>query len=346
MNDKTLYKYLIILAALFANIDLFAQKLKITDMVCEYQHNPDLIDAMNPRLSWKLGSRERDVLQTAYEIKVGTTDKAAGSWNTGKVNSDRSVLVAYSGSLLLSGQKYYWKVRVWDNHRHVTDWSTVQSWQMGLLNKTDWQAKWIQVPQPTNGKVCPAPMFRKSFKLAAAIKKARLYITSLGLYEASINGKKVGDQYFTPGWTSYSNRLQYQAYDVTDMVNPDTNVAVVTVGDGWYRGNLGFIKQRNIYGKEVGLLFQLTVEYANGTKEIIASDGSWKSSMDGPIRASDIYNGETYDGRLEQKGWQMPGYDDSKWQVIKLMDPYSGQLITSASPAVRKHEVFKDIYRR
>jgi alpha-L-rhamnosidase len=343
MSYKTLTRYLFMLTILLFSTTAVAQKLKVSDLVCEYRKNPDLLDSPNPRLSWKLASEERNTMQTAYEVKVGTSAKATGSWSTGKVNSDQSVLVPYAGSALLSGQKYYWQVRVWDNHGNASGWSAIQSWQMGLLNKTDWQAKWIQPAQPTDGKVSPVPTFRKGFKLAGAVKSARLYITSLGLYEANINGKRVGDRYFAPGWTSYHNRLQYQAYDVTDLLNKGDNVAGVMVGDGWYRGNLAFSKQRNLYGKEVGLLFQMEVEYVGGKKEIIVSDNSWKSSLDGPIRASDIYNGETYDAILATTAWLKPGYNDNKWQGVKLMEPYTGQLLAQVGPPVRKHEVFKAV---
>lgn len=177
---------------------------------------------------------------------------------------------------------------------------------MGLLSVDDWHAAWIQPDlQEDTLKSNPAPMLRKEFALKNAVEQARLYITSLGLYEAEINGQRIGDQVFTPGWTSYDNRLQYQTYDVTELLQNGANAIGVTLGDGWYRGRMGWHNTRNIYGEKLALLAQLQVDYADGSREMIGTDATWNSAT-GPILYSDIYDGEHYDARLEKKAGRKP----------------------------------------
>jgi len=235
----------------FAPLHVLAQSLKVSEPTCEYRINPGGIDVKIPRLSWKLLSVNRNVVQTAYEIRVSEDAKSIAKghgllWTSGKVHSNRSVLVDYGGPELKSRQLCYWRVRVWDNKGKVSPWSSVNHWEMGLFNAREWQANWIQAAEETNGKPMPNPMFRNEFKAAKQVRKARLYITSHGLYEARINGKRVGVDYFTPGWTSYHKRLQYQVYDVLDLLKQGDNVAFVTLGDGWFRGYLEFNNKRNL----------------------------------------------------------------------------------------------------
>src|SRR5690606_22785465 len=131
-----------------------------------------------------------------------------------------------------------WQVRVWDNKGKVSDWSAVNFWETGLLAAADWKAKWIQHGQETPEASGPSPMFRKTWQIKGKIKQARLYITSYGLYEAYLNGKQVGDAYFTPGWTSFNHQLQYQVYDVSSLLTNGENTMGVVLGDGWYRTKL------------------------------------------------------------------------------------------------------------
>jgi alpha-L-rhamnosidase len=340
---QTLLLLLLFPAALFSQ----GQSLVVKELSCNYKTNPIGIGAAEPQLAWKLFTGQQGTLQTAYEVRVGFTikDLTGGKnlvWNSGKVNSDESAHVYYAGTPLISKQRYYWQVRVWDNYKNVSPWSEVNYWETGVLNAGDWSAKWIETAQATEGKVGPAPMFGKSFTLAKPVKQARLYITAHGLYEARLNGSRVGKDYFTPGWTSYHKRLQYQTYDVTAALKTGTNTALVSVGDGWYRGNLEFNFKRNTYGKEVGLLFQLEVEYADGQKDIIGSDGSWHSSFNGPVRASDIYNGETYDSRLE-KNLTVTSFNDKGWQGVKVTDAGYANLVAPLGPPVVKHERFHPV---
>lgn len=329
---------LVMCALLLLGFGATAQKLSVGALVCEYQSNPVGIDITKPRLSWKLTSDQRNVMQTAYELKVSTNpDMKNPVYSSGKVKSDNSVFVEYAGPELISRERYYWQVKVWDNKGAASEWSAVNFWEMGLLHPSDWTASWIKSTNPADTADGASPMFRTSFALNKPVRSARLYVTSHGIYEAYINGHKVGNDYFTPGWTSYSTRLQYQVYDVASMLNKGNNAAGAIIGDGWYRGHLD--KWKNIYGKDVSLLFQLEVTYTDGTKTSVVTDSNWKTA-DGAVRSSSLYNGELYDGRMEKSGWESIGYNDSKWLPVSVLDLSKTNLIAPVIGSVKKHEVF------
>ena len=309
--------------------------------------NPMGLDVLQPRFGWQLVAERRNVLQTDYEIRVAanSTELSAGKkllWNSGKTQSDASVWVPYNGPTLVSGKKYWWQVRVWDNAGNVSNWSEPAFWQMGLLKPTDWKAKWISLAVPEDP-TQPSPMFRKEFATKKKIVSATAYITAHGLYEAQINGQRVGQDYLTPGWTVYQKRLQYQAYDVTNLLKSGLNAVGVTLGNGWWRGNIGWAHVNGFYGKDISLLFQLEVEYADGSSQTIGSDGSWKYTTDGPVRNSEIYHGETYDARLKQLGWSSPDFNDSKWSIAAVKDFSNENLIGTYNEPIRKHETFKPV---
>ena len=201
-----------------------ATKPGITNLRTEYKTNPVGIDIQQPRLSWEIISGRYNVMQTNYQIRVAATieDLKSGNnllWNTGKVNSDQSIHVPYEGPVLKSGQRIYWQVRIWDDNDSPSVWSEIVYWEMGLLFPSDWQALWISKAneQDISGSR-PCPVFRKEFILDKEISSARAYVTCLGLYEMELNGQPIGDQIFTPGWTSYNNRLQYLTYDITQYI--------------------------------------------------------------------------------------------------------------------------------
>jgi alpha-L-rhamnosidase len=319
--------------------------LAITNLRCEYKTNPIGIDARLPRLSWELDSPQRGAVQSAYQVRVAESAEAlpAGGpllWDSGRVASDETAHVPYSGPELRSGQRCYWQVRAWDGAGQPSAWSEPAFWEMGLLSPADWQAAWIEPGLPediaTSG---PAPMLRSVFTMDGSVTSARAYITALGLYEAEINGRRVGDQRFTPGWTAYQKRVQYQTYDVTELLRPGANAIGITLGDGWYRGYIGFQGQRNFYGDHLALLVQIRIVYADpqggaGRVQWVCSGEGWRAAT-GPIRMSDLYNGESYDARLERPGWSEPGYDDGDWAPVQVVERSKEILVAPVGPAVR-----------
>jgi alpha-L-rhamnosidase len=326
-----------------ASIPGITQKLQLAELTTEYQTSPVGLDVTQPRFSWILVSSQRDILQTAYELRVSTDGNFKSiAWQTGKVNSDQSAFISYSGPPLKAKQQYYWQARAWDNKGNASPWSKPASFETGLLTTDNWKASWIEPAIPGDSSGGPAPILRREFDLKKAVKSARLYITSHGLYETHINGKRVGNEYLTPGWTSYNKRLQYQTYDVTGLLKQGRNATGALLGDGWYRGNLAWGGLKNIYGKTLGLLYQLEVTYMDGSTELIISDAQWKSST-GPIRKAGIYYGEAYDARLEKKNWTQPGFSDTDWQGVNVIPGGKENIVASYGPPVRKHETFKPI---
>ncbi|PWB27194.1 alpha-L-rhamnosidase [Flavobacterium sp. HTF] len=331
----------IIFLCLFLQIVTVKAQTQVTSFTTEGLTNPLGIDNPKPHFSWQLVSRQRNTMQLAYEIKVAESETGFNKnvlWTTGKVVSGESLHIPYGGKSLESGKRYYWQVRVWDNKGKTTTWSSTSYWQMGLLKEDDWVAQWIS-PGYEEDSERASPLLRKEFIVGKKVKSATAYITAHGLYEAQINGKKVGDKYFTPGWTSYKKRLQYQVYDVSNMFKTGNNAIAVMLGNGWYRGYFSFGNTKNIYGTDISLLFQLNITYTDGSTETISSDGSWKSST-GAVRSSNIYAGETIDARLEKTGWAMPGFNDQDWTgVIKQSFP-KNTLIGTYNEPVTKHEKF------
>jgi alpha-L-rhamnosidase len=324
-----------------------AQTLKVVNPVCEYQSNPLGIDVTTPRFSWQLVSTKNNVLQTAYEIRVGADAASVAKgqklvWESGKTASAQSLHVPYGGPALKSKQRLFWQVRVTDNQKNTSAWSEVRWWEMGLLSPSDWTAQWITSGLPEDSVNGPVPMFRKAFEVKKDVRSARAYITSKGMYEAFINGTRIGNDYLTPGWTSYKKRLQYQVYDVTTLVGNGNNVIGTMLGNGWYRGPLAWEKNKKIYGDKTALLFQLEITYTDGTTERINSDTSWKLSL-GPIRSSEIYHGEVYDARQEKAGWMKTGFDDSGWKTPQSLNDAKDFLIATYGPPVKKHETFKPV---
>ena len=302
--------------------------VRVTDLRCEYLTNPLGLDVRQPRLSWRLESNLRGTRQTAYQVRVNSDQGEV--WDSGKVASDASIQQVYQGQPLASRQRVGWQVRVWDEHDQDSAWSKPARWEMGLLEPADWQAAWI-TPDPALAAACPR--LRAVFTVDAPVQRARLYITSRGLYTAELNGQPVSDWLFTPGWTAYQNRLQYQTYDVTRLLTPGRNAIGVTLGDGWYRGRVG-----RGYGQELALLAQIEITYADGRVQVVGSDESWKAAA-GPILKSDIYDGEDYDARLEQPGWSTGSYDDAAWAGVQVSrEPAAprASLVAQMSPPVRR----------
>ena len=325
---------------------LRSQELQVEALRTEYQQNPVGLDARAPRMSWRMQAVRRGTMQSAYQLRVASDSvslQRAPHWDSGKQQSEASILRPYGGPALRSRTRYYWQVRVWDDSGRASPWSAPAFWEMGLLDRADWTARWITPDLSEDStRANPSPMLRREFKLARDIASARLYVTSLGLNATELNGQRVSDRLFRPGWTSYDKRLQYDTYDVTALVRPGANALGAMLGDGWYRGHLGFEGKRNNYGTRLGLLAQLVVRYANGQTQVVGTDDKWKAST-GPILTSDIYDGETYDARLEKLGWSRAGYDDRAWRGVRKLDGVSASLVAPVGPPVRRMQQLKPV---
>lgn len=332
---------------IFTGIVIVSAKTNVKNPLAEYHFNPIGIDVQKPRFSWQMLSDGTNVMQSAYEIRVASSIAHLKSnknllWSTAKVKSDQSTNVDYAGTPLKSMQRAYWQVRIWDNKDKASAWSEPALWEMGILDKAMWKAEWITMADEKKSETSlPSHYYRHEFSINKKISSARVYVTSLGLYQLFINGKKVGDQLFTPGFTSYKKRIQYQTYDVTSMLQPQNAIGAL-VGDGWYRGYLGWDGFRAYYGDQLALLVQLHVNYTDGTSETIVTDKNWKSSY-GAIQESDIYNGEKYDARLEMVGWANSGFNDNKWNNISILSHSKDIFVASNGLPVKAIQEIKPI---
>jgi alpha-L-rhamnosidase len=283
-----------------------------THLTCEYQAGPLGIDAVRPRLSWQLQSSVRGERQTAYRILAGPSPQSltqdnGNLWDSGKVLTGNSIAVRYNGLPLASGLRCFWQVQVWDKDGRLSGDSPVGAWQMGLLHSSDWRAHWISAATPRGTKdggltLPPCPYLAKTFSLSKPVQHATLYATARGLYEASLNGKRLGTAFFAPGWTDYTKRIAYQTYDVTANLHRGQNSLGAILGDGWYGGYVGFGHQRGHYGDHPQFLAQMVIEYADGSQQTMGTDGSWRGTT-GPIQHSDFLQGEAYDARLAPHNW-------------------------------------------
>ncbi len=347
---------------------------------CENLNNPQVVDVIKPRLSWVniAGEGERGQVQTAWEIRVaGTKEKLlngqADLWNSGKVNTNQSVNVFYGGRALKSRQDCWWQVRTWDIDGKVSEWSEPAFWSMGLLDPGEWKAKWIgapwqgeePIPDPVRNEnrqmvlkemPPPAPLLRKKISISKEIKDARAYVTGLGYFEFYVNGEKVSDDVLVPNQTNYGKRpglekagiplpddfreyrVMYLSYNISDLLQKGENVMGAIVGNGFYNAPMNWTES---YGTP-GFIGQIYITYTDGTEEIIVSDESWKASKS-PIVMDLIYQGEHYDARLEQSGWNAPGFDDSSWENAVLRKKPEGIMKAHMSPADKVMERLKPV---
>jgi len=282
------------------------------ELRCEYLVNPLGVDTPRPRFSWVLEHSERGQAQTAYEIVVSSSPAAesADFWQSGKVDSSDSTQVVFAGKPLSGGRTYHWKVRYYDKSGRMSPWSQVSRFDTGLFSGGDWKGAWI------GGK----NQLRKEFRLEGKIARARAYICGLGYYEFRLNGHKVGRSVLDPAWTTYDKRALYATYDVTGYLQTGANALAVMLGQGWFNSR--------------ALLFQLNIELEGGAKVEVVSDPSWKAAH-GPIVSDSVYNGETYDARLETEGWDSPGFDDSGWGPAETVNGAKGSLSAQMMPPIR-----------
>lgn len=336
------------------------------NLKCENAANPAGIDIATPGLSWNIHAKERNWIQSAYQILVASDSSKLNQnigdiWNTGKISSPECLYIEYSGKPLVSLHNYYWKVKVWDRNGMESAWSNPAHWSMAMLNSSDWKGKWIasdlelselqkelkalpdfgmepesemwklngEIRKRTNDiKSAPAVYLRKEFESKNQVSYAVANICGLGLNELYINGSKVGDELLNPAATDYQKRVFYQSHNVTRFLNSGVNTVGVILGNGWF--NLIIPHALRFYTADYistpRLLLQIDIFYADGTKKTIVSDNSWKFTTDGPIQFNCHLSGETYDANKEINGWNKNGYNDTNWKKAVITEVPAGRL--------------------
>ena len=273
--------------AMFASAESQAPQ----NLRCEYLINPETVDAVPPRLSWQPVSIIRGNAQTAYQVLVSKDPTVATGdvWDSGQAKNPQFVNVAYGGKALESGKTYFWKVRSWDTAGTASAWSNVARFGTGLLNKSDWKGKWI-----TGGNA-----LRKEFNVSGKVTSAKIFIAAAGYYELHFNGVRIGDHVLDPSNTTVSERVLYNAYDVTHFVHQGGNALGVLLGEGWFANRIALV--------------QVKIELEGGQKIEVGSDTTWQAGRS-PITEDSLYNGESYDARLEQAGWDKAGFSGQGWK--------------------------------
>jgi hypothetical protein len=258
-----------------------ASDLSIHELRCEYAADPLGVDSPAPRLFWKLQSSTRGQRQTAYKILVASSasllDNNHGDlWDTGKVASDETTQIPYQGQPLASAQKVFWKVAAWDKDGSQSSWSKPAAWTMGLLQPSDWQGRWVGSAN-TNKTTAPQSLvLRREFTVRPKLRRALVFVCGLGCYEMTLNGQKVSDSLFPPGWTQFNKTCLYDTCDVTDLLRKGQNVAGLILGNGMYNVVGGrYVKFKGSFGP-LKAIAQLRLEYADGSVESIGTDDKWR----------------------------------------------------------------------
>jgi alpha-L-rhamnosidase len=343
---------IIIFSLFFLAQQLYAQ-VSVTNLRCEMLTNPSGIEVRQPRLSWQLESKQRNVVQQSYQVIVSSSIQKLNAndgdvWNSGAIPSSQSAQVYYTGKALQSATTYYWKIKSVTNKGTAT--GAVAFFSTGLLNNDDWKAKWIGYDKAspwdsvTQWSRLSARYLRKEFQNSSAVKKATVYISGLGLYELYINGKKIGDQVLAPNPTDYRKSYFYNTHDVTAQVKAGANAIATVLGNGRFftmRQNYK-TQKHNTFGYPK-LLLQLEIEYTDGTKKTIVSDESWKLNVDGPIRTNNEYDGEEYDATKEFPGWNVAGFNDSNWQNAELVSAPPGKIVAQMSEPMKVMKAIKPL---
>ena len=280
-----------------------------------------------PRFSWKAQiHNKKSTQQSAYQIQVASTSEGLmnkpDKWDSGKVQSSAMSWVKYNGKTLSSRERVFWRVRFWDENNMASQWSDVAHIEMGLLENSDWKAKWIGAREtqvsasPSQSTFATPQYFRKPFSLDKEVSNARLYVTAKGVFKVFLNGKDVtANDALPPGWTPYEKRIETLTYDVTSLVNQNRNTLGAIIAGGWYSGRIADLKETD-HSKPPRFLAQLEITYSDNSTLLVTSNDSWKATQSGPIRFASNYDGERYDQRFDMDGWATPGFDDSQWSAV------------------------------
>ena len=331
MFKKSNFKYLVcafvflsVIISCDSNVSLEnAQDLTVSE---GFENPLGFYDA-NPTFSWKLPVSENNISQSAYHIVVASSpDLLPGNadlWDSEKQTSEQSTWITYGGKSLESRQKVYWQVKYWNQDKEASNWSAINHFELGLLNNKDWKAKWIgldtkkeKVLGSENNIIHRPQYLRKDFELSNDVASARLYITAKGVFDVAINGKDVSDDVMPPGYTPYKKRIETITYDVSSFIESGQNTIGVELAAGWHSGRLGWQKSYWIDTETPKMLCQLELTMKDGSKEMILSDENWKGTTNGPIRLSEIYDGESYDANFEIPNWNTNNFNDKNWETV------------------------------
>jgi alpha-L-rhamnosidase len=319
----------------FAAPALFATYRPV-DLRCEYLSNPLGVDAPAPRLSWRLDASAPGAFQTAYHIWVGTDSTALaqgknGIWTSGKVPSSNT-LVHYAGKPLQPFTKYFWRVMSWG--KNGTNAAAIASFETGMVTAANWQGAWISDSRDV--KIKPAAYFRKGFSTTKKIKSARAYIAVGGLYELYLNGKRIGDHRLDPMYTRFDRRTLYVTHDVTAALQAGENAIGVLLGNGWYnhQSTAVWYFHEAPWRNRPAFCMDLRISYTDGTTEVVKTGKDWKTALS-PLIFNSIYTAEHYDARLEQSGWNLTAFDESKWKEVILRAAPSTHIVSQQLHPIR-----------
>lgn len=351
MNIKT---YIFIISIFLLSLTKVVAQISLQHTTCEMLENPLGIDVKKPRLAWQIISKERNVMQTAYQILAASSPEQLAQnegdlWNSGKVNSAESIHIIYDGKVLSSRLKVYWKVKVWTTAGQ-SEWSGNNFFSMGLLYYKDWPKGWIGFDRAfpwdnikTDSRLS-ARYFRKEFLSPKTVKSATASIIGLGLYVLYINGKKVGEDVLSPSPTDYTRNVKYNTYDVTRHIQNGKNAVGAILGNGRFFAMRQNEKPYKI--KTFGfpkMLMNINIVYSDGTTANVDTDDSWKGTADGPIRTNNEYDGEEYDATKEASGWNKVGFDDGKWTKAAFVQEPTGTIEAQMNENMRIMNTLKPV---
>jgi alpha-L-rhamnosidase len=261
-------------------------------------------------------------------------------WDSGKVASDQSAQIVYEGKPIESGQKVWWKVRIWDGDGGVSRTSPVGTWEVGLPAFPDWNAKWISLPSDQSDPLnIPSPYMRRAFSTLQPIRSARAYVAAKGLYRLFVDGKAIGKSAIAPDWTDYDKRIQYRTYDIASALKGQDHVVGIVLGNGWYCGHVGGVGGDN-YGKKPYGIVKVVITYQDGSSQQIVSDQSWQGAT-GAILSNDLQMGETEDARREKLAWTLPKGSTEGWIPVETGDIGDVPLVSQENPSVQEIDEIK-----
>lgn len=302
--------------------------MKAVHLQVEYLTEPLGLGNDKPRFYWNC---EGGIKQTAYQIMVERNGETI--WDSGRVASDVMTQIPYEGAVLHSRDILDWTVQLFDESGASGEVASSR-FEMGLLQSSDWHARWIAGNyKPKRNCRYPVDCYMKSISLEGQVVKARLYATARGVYDVTINGRRVEDYILAPGSTDYRKRIQVQTYDILPLLNEE-NTVELRLADGWYRGSVAAYGVTNVYGRQTSILAQIEITYADGHTSVIGTDAGWRWSNDGPIRFADLKDGELYDTRMR------PTYQG---HAIEVAAPKEASLLPADNVPVTEHERFTPI---